>query len=90
METDNLQHGKSVKRIQAWGVCGKRGERLQTRSPEISTQSCLVFHQECEEPTAFGAIDLPVLPDIRSKDTSHAFFWLRNKMFHIPMAFRAG
>ena len=38
----------------------------------------------------FGAIDFPVLSDIRSKDTTSAFFWLRIFVCHIISGFRAG
>ena len=60
----------------------KRG-CLQSPSPKVSTQTCLVFHQKSEEPTAFGAIDFPILSDIWSKDTSHASFFLRKfNLYH--------
>lgn len=52
-----------------------KGGCLRSSSHKGSTQRALVFNQECEEPTALGAIDLSVLSDIGTKDTSHASFF---------------
>lgn len=54
-----------------------------TLPPEISTQQCLVFNQKGKILTVFRVVSLTIFPDGSTKDTSHAFFFLRKiKLFH--------
>lgn len=58
-------------------------ESLQL-SHEIGTTTCLFFHEEGEEARPTREVNLAVLPDVQSKDTSHAFFGLQS-FFHTCM-----